>query len=261
MKRGGLSWPWESQHVEALAWYDHWLKRRDTGILDGPPIRYWLAGADEWRTAERWPPPGMRQEALHLGADGRLARQVGATGGRDYLFVPPALERPPGANRPALRSALAWDTGPFHAPCDVVGPAVLELDAQTKAADVDWIVKLQLVGPDGEVSDLTQGWPRASHRALDEERSLPWRPLHPHDRTEPVPPRTTVRYVIGLVPTAQRVLPGHRLRLLITSCDLDKGVAMLGFVHLPLGTPSRQTVRSSSRLLLPVIGESRDKIR
>jgi predicted acyl esterase len=72
MKRGGLSWPWESQHLEALAWYDHWLKERDTGILDGPPIRFWLAGADEWRTAERWPPPGMRQEALHLGADGRL---------------------------------------------------------------------------------------------------------------------------------------------------------------------------------------------
>jgi hypothetical protein len=102
MKRGGLSWPWESQHLEALAWYDHWLKRRDTGILDGPPIRFWLAGADEWRTAERWPPPGMRQEALHLGANGRLAREAGATGRRDYLFVPPALERPPGANRPAL---------------------------------------------------------------------------------------------------------------------------------------------------------------
>ena len=32
------NWPWESLHYEALAWYDHWLKGRDTGILDGPPI-------------------------------------------------------------------------------------------------------------------------------------------------------------------------------------------------------------------------------
>ena len=31
------SWPWESMHVEVLAWSDHWLKGRDTGILDGPP--------------------------------------------------------------------------------------------------------------------------------------------------------------------------------------------------------------------------------
>lgn len=33
----GLTWPWESLHVEALAWFDHWLKGRDTGIMDGPP--------------------------------------------------------------------------------------------------------------------------------------------------------------------------------------------------------------------------------
>lgn len=112
---------------------------------------------------------------------------------------------------------------------------------------------LTRISEDGKVSVLTQGWPQASQRALDEELSLPWRPLHPHDRTEPVPPRTAVRYVVGLVAMAQRVLPGHRLRLLITSCDLDKGVAMLGFVHLPLATPSRQTIRSSSRLLLPVV--------
>ncbi len=31
----GLTWPWESLHVEALAWFDHWLKGRDTGILEG----------------------------------------------------------------------------------------------------------------------------------------------------------------------------------------------------------------------------------
>jgi hypothetical protein len=34
----GLAWPWESLHVEALAWFDHWLKGRDTGILDGPSL-------------------------------------------------------------------------------------------------------------------------------------------------------------------------------------------------------------------------------
>lgn len=34
--RFGLTWPWESLHHEALAWYDHWLKGQDTGIMDGP---------------------------------------------------------------------------------------------------------------------------------------------------------------------------------------------------------------------------------
>ena len=52
----GLTWPWESLHREALAWYDHWLKGVDTGIMDGPPIRYVLPGAEGWHTAGRGRP-------------------------------------------------------------------------------------------------------------------------------------------------------------------------------------------------------------
>ncbi len=50
----GLTWPWESLHVEALAWFDHWLKGHDTGIMDGAadPLRR-CPGADDWRTAEQ----------------------------------------------------------------------------------------------------------------------------------------------------------------------------------------------------------------
>jgi uncharacterized protein len=77
----GLTWPWESLHVEALAWYDHWLKGRDTGILDGPAIRYFLPGADEWHTAESWPPPAVHRE-LALRSDGVLADDEGEPGGR-----------------------------------------------------------------------------------------------------------------------------------------------------------------------------------
>ena len=65
----GLTWPWESLHVEALAWYDHWLKGRDTGILDGDPIRYWMPGADEWRTSTAV--AAARGAAARLRAPGR----------------------------------------------------------------------------------------------------------------------------------------------------------------------------------------------
>ena len=68
----GLAWPWESLHVEALAWFDHWLKGRDTGILDGPPIRYVVPGVDEWEATHTWPPQGAQIEELALRADGVL---------------------------------------------------------------------------------------------------------------------------------------------------------------------------------------------
>jgi len=35
--------------VEALAWFDHWLKGQETGILEGPRFRYVLPGAEGWR--------------------------------------------------------------------------------------------------------------------------------------------------------------------------------------------------------------------
>jgi hypothetical protein len=114
-------------------------------------------------------------------------------------------------------------------------------------------VKLQLVSAAGEAHDLTQVWLRGSHRALDDERSRPGLPFHPHDRLEPVGPGEPTSYAVGIVPTAQRVRPGERLRLLLTSCDAGDGFAMAGMTHLPLDRPSRQTVLSSSRLLLPLV--------
>lgn len=250
LPRGGLLWPWESLHEEALAWFDHYLKGIDTGIDEGPPIRYWLAGAEEYRTAEEWPPAGLRWEALPLGAEGTLGS--GSTeGAREYLFLPVTLTRPRNANPPARPDRLSWTTPPCREPVDVVGPLALELDAIATAADVDFIVKVELVREDGEVTELTQGWLRASHRAVDPERSRPGEPFHPHDRFEAVVPGAVTHYSIGLVPTAQRLLPGDRLRLLLTSHD--HGIAMCHFEHMTLGYASLVTVLASSRLMVPVL--------
>lgn len=40
MGEHGLAWPWESLHIEALAWFDHGREGQDTGILDVPRFRY-----------------------------------------------------------------------------------------------------------------------------------------------------------------------------------------------------------------------------
>lgn len=56
MEPGGFSWPWEALHYEMLAWYDHWLKGRETGVMDGSPILYQMPGIDGWREAAGWPP-------------------------------------------------------------------------------------------------------------------------------------------------------------------------------------------------------------
>lgn len=251
--RGALQWPWESLHLEALAWFDHWLKDRDTGIMDGKPIRYYVEGAGEWREADAWPLAETRFEAWHLRADGALSPSEGEAGARDYLYLPPSLNRPRNANPPPLPAVLAWDTAPFTDAVEIIGPTVLRLSAASTATDTDWIVKLQDVAADGTTRDLTQGWLRASHRALDPVRSKPYRPEHPHDRAEALTPGVATDFEIAILPTAHRFAAGHRLRIAITSED-DNGFAMQGMTHTGLGMPARNRIFSRSTLVVPLNG-------
>ena len=56
-----------------LRWNDQWLKGIDTGITKEPPVKYWLMGANEWRTASDWPVPETQWTKLYLSSWERLS--------------------------------------------------------------------------------------------------------------------------------------------------------------------------------------------
>ncbi|CAN5670743.1 CocE/NonD family hydrolase [soil metagenome] len=248
----GLTWPWESLHTEALAWFDHWLKGHDTGILDGDPIRYALPGADGWRTSATWPPTATHQE-LALRADGTLDTDEGVPGARDYLVLGAGLGRvkPSPIDPPA---SLTWTSAALDQPLDVVGEIELRLVAAATAADTGWIAVLRDVAPDGEVVDVTGGWLRASLRQVDDAASTPGAPVLRCRTATAVPIGEDVEYRIPLVPNARHFAAGHRIQLVLTSDDQNSDIpAIMEFRHASVGSSSRNTVRSSSRLLLPVL--------
>ncbi len=232
----GLPWPWESMHVEALAWFDHWLRGLDTGIMDGPRVRWWMPGAEEWRATDEWPPPADHRE-LPLGGEDR----------RYATF-----------DSPGLPQSLTWTGDPQPEDLDVAGPIELRLDATITADDTGWIVLIRDVAPDGAVTDVTQGWLRAALRTVDEAASAPGRPVLPLRTPVPVPAGEPVTYRIPLVPNARRFARGHRIRVTVTSDDSRREAhAMMLFSHTPIGTRSINTVHASSRLLLPVLSGRR----
>lgn len=234
----GLTWPWESLHVEALAWFDHWLKGRDTGILDGPPIRYWLPEADEFRTADSWPPPETSPREFWLSSMGLLVDEP-VDGSRSYLHQGAGVALPKGAPPPRLPSKLTWDTPVLKADVDMVGNIEFILDAAITATDTSWIVTLQDVAPSGSTYDVTAGWLRASQRG----RSI-----------SPITPGETVSYPIEMVPNARRFKKGHKIRLVIASDDTTEGhPAIMKFQHQAVGQQSVNTVMASSRLVLPLL--------
>jgi hypothetical protein len=251
---GGLTWPRESLHYEALAWYDHWLKGRDTGILDGPPIRYVIPGADGWRTSSTWPPPESTLTAFALCADGMLAEHEGEVGIRSYLHMPADSGTPANANPPDLPCSLEWETQPMLADFDFAGNIELQLDATITALDTGWMAVLYDVAPKAEPEAITAGWLRASMSRVNEADSAPSAPVL--DCREPIAIAVGKRntYRIPVVPDARRIAAGHRLRIVLASADEQgKTPTILGLTHTTVREASVNTIHSSSRLLLPVL--------
>jgi len=75
---------------EMLPWYDHHLKSADNGVMDRPPVRFFVQGEREVRSASNWPPPGVAVAELFLSGtksgheeslnDGSLALAVASDG-------------------------------------------------------------------------------------------------------------------------------------------------------------------------------------
>ena len=63
------------------------------------------------------------------------------------------------------------------------------------------------------------GWLRASHRKLDPEKSLPYRPWHSHDEIQPLEPGKPVELDVEIWPTCIVVPKGYRLGLSVRGKD------------------------------------------
>lgn len=251
---GGFSWPWESLHYEILAWYDHWLKGRQTGVMEGPPIRYQIPGADGWRTAFDWPPPQAQLTPFALRGDGVLGPDEGDPGFRKYLHLPADSGQPSDINTPDLPSMLTWETEPFERAFEFTGSVELKLEATITALDTSWIAVLYDVSATGTSEAITAGWLRASFSDVDETQSLPGSPFLPCVQPVAIRPNILTTYRIPLVDNARHLPAGHRLRLVIASSDeADKFPTVLGFTHTVVREASLNAISSASRLWLPVL--------
>jgi predicted acyl esterase len=244
----------QCRHIEAPAWFDHWLKGHDTGILDGPRIRYIIPESDAgWRTMEAWPPAEASFSHLALRGDGTLSENEGETAARTYMNLGSGLNRPR-ARETDPPSYLTWDTTPLAHDLGVVGPIELQLDAVSTAPDTAFIAIVQDVNEAGDAVDVTAGYLRAGLRKVDETESRLGAPVIPCQTFEAVPIGEEVRYRIPLVPNARHFKAGHKIRLYLTTDDqAEEKPALLFFRHASIGTNSLNTIQPSSRLLLPVL--------
>jgi putative CocE/NonD family hydrolase len=274
-----LERPLHGLHHEMLRWYDHWLKGVDTGLLDEPPVTYWVMGANEWRTGEDWPLPETDWTPLYLTSWERLRSEPFVPGSADDTIPPDSFVQMP-ISQTGRIAGLRFLSDPLPEDLLVAGPSALYLWAAIDQPDTNWIVSLKDVGPDPTVRtaregerepppgvperELTRGWLKASNRALDPDRSTPWKPFHrlTRDAAEPVVPGALVEYAIEILATANLFRAGHRICLEIASADLPTGVGGATNVeYIPYHVCSSRTTlhhiyhdtEHPSHLLLPVV--------
>jgi putative CocE/NonD family hydrolase len=99
-----------------------------------------------------------------------------------------------------------FETPPFREATEIIGRVTIELAASASVPDFDLWAQLYDVAPDGTAWNLsTPGTAvqRASYRDGGPERKL-------------IAPGETVRLRMDRLITANRFLPGHRLRLVVT---------------------------------------------
>ena len=106
----------------------------------------------------------------------------------------------------ARHDVLTYTSDALTEPLEISGWAHLELFAASDCDDTEWHVKITDVGPDGRSLKVCQGCLRASYRDSLE---------HP----TPLTPGEVHRFEVELWPVHHVFLPGHRVRVLITSSD------------------------------------------
>jgi hypothetical protein len=245
--------PFIEMQYEIIRWYDHWLKGADNGIMDEPPIKIFVGGINKWKFEDEWPPARVRWTNLYLRAGGKVS-ETPDSGSR-----PIVLHQPAPIKDPTVYS-LNYSTQPFDDDTEVIGPSAFYLEASIDQDDVNWLVWVVDVDPSGNKQLMTEGWLKASFRALDEENSKPWAPAHKCQDPVPVPKGERVRYAINLMPITWVIQKGHSIEVIIrTQDDMFSRLATGGVYFLPRMIDVTVSVRlgPNSYLLMPTKGEGR----
>jgi hypothetical protein len=211
-----------------LRWFDHWLKGRDTGMMEEPPIKLFVMSANQWQDEQEWPLARAAASHWHLRASGVLSRELTdheapdmykydpddptPTRGGALLMTP---EFPPGPyDQRAIESradVLVYRSAPLEHDVEVTGPITVRLWAISSAPDTDFVARLTDVFPDGRSINLTDGIIRARYRDAAQG-----------DTPSLIVPGRPYGYENDLWATSNLFKTGHRIGLQVTSSNFPR---------------------------------------
>lgn len=214
-------------------WFDRWLKG-ERRAFQAPRIQYFMMGANEWRSADAWPPEAVEMTTVRLSSggsanslhgDGRLSfgEAVGQAAADRFIYDP---MNPVPSNGGAVcciggaaqagsfdqraiearNDVLVYTSEPLEEALEIAGPVEITLFVSSDAPDTDFHVKLVDVAPDGTAYNLADTAMRARYR-------------EGFDREVFLEDGEIVELTFTPMATANRFAAGHRIRVEITSSN------------------------------------------
>jgi putative CocE/NonD family hydrolase len=234
-------------------WFGHWLKGEHADLVNRPAVCYspraWVEDratyvADDWRCAERWPPPGAIPQRFYLRGDGSLSvtgpggaprryrydprRPIPTLGGRNMLIDAGPRDQRPARSLPDYGLIYRGET--LEADLTIAGMVRVTLHVQSDCPDTDFVAKLIETYPDGRAMLLMEGIVRAMYRdgVVEPQRLVP---------------DGIYRITIELANIHHTIRAGHRMELDVTSSNFPRRARNTNSGHAVLANDTDADIR------------------
>lgn len=205
-----------------VRWWDHWLKEKDTGVMNDPDLMTYLrapylpsARVDtipgRWQAIKNWPPENLYEESFYLTADQSMNSDVANSDSLQLRYLPTDGAE---ANiwwgdvisdqRDAESHSLFFETSPFEEEKAILGQPESNLWVSASATHANWIVRLSDVAPDGTITRITGAAKNGTHRDSSMNPEL-------------LEPGKIYELQFPLHFTSWIIKPGHKLRVSISN--------------------------------------------
>jgi predicted acyl esterase len=271
----------EEGRADQIRFLDYWLKGIDNGVMDEPPVKLAIRhGADKiaWRTEREWPLARTQWTKFYFdlskpdGAGALVDKNPKQAASRTYAASSlgsmgstsaASSQVMGGGIKPGM--GIALETPPLDRDIEVTGPLAATFWVSSSSEDMDLFLTLRNfdgagneimeTGQQGTPVPVAKGWLRVSHRELDPELTLSYRPYHKHQRRLFLKPGEIVKVDVEIWPTSMVFKKGHRIRLDVQPRD---GIGSQGYphYHADYNTGTNTIYAGGEResfLLLPVI--------
>jgi len=211
---------------EMLRWWDHWLKGKETGVMDVPMLRAWMTESvkpathhetlpGRWVAEPSWPSPGIKPHRLFLTDHGLRAQGAPLT--PREVCSPQTVGKHAGEWCPFGRGndqaddqrtddaqSLVFETAVLDETIEILGAAIVTFDVASDRPIANLAVRLCDVQPSAESLRVSYGVLNLTHR-------------DGHEAPSPLVVGQRYRVRIQLNDAGAVFPAGHRIRLALST--------------------------------------------